>query len=652
MTSQDIIRVAYRKFKQMVFYERTDLFLRSQLAEFECDRNFTSKLDALADVVDRSDTSNSESFKSWLGEISYRLVPKSMLQENKSQVGNFFSNLTTLDRYEVDRVNYFFSGPIELHLIAILWIMIQGRILDQQLTNDCYGSRLYHDVGTYGDKSLRLFRKYHDLYSEWRDAGIRKAKQLLTEDKRSVYILGLDITSYYYCIRLNFDDIRNTVKENSSDDGMDYDFSAEDIGENLLRCIESICRTYRKKIERSLLETHPDVTKTDVGIPIGLCSSPLLANWHLHDFDHAVRENIRPAYYGRYVDDILMVIPSDRHPGKDAVSNFIERTLVQTGVLDSLKDGLLQIACKDNLCLQQSKCILQHFDSEHSIAGLDKFKKKLEENASGFSLLPVEGEDGPLEEVAYDLLYSGSTNKFRSVKGVAENRFELAKHLARQTMVHLLTDDPPDANAVRGVQQFFRGRNAIEFHDLWERVFTFFVVIGDRRAADEFEKLLKEEIKRLLYKNEKKLSKTGASLRRNLRRHLSLSRNLAESLDSAQNESLVKDSMNRDGRSYNIWRESNMIRHHVIPYPLLNYSDYQGSLIRPRFIQKVHIDDRKFDLSPRYLHFDELMMFVSSEVLKFNNEPLFTSARNLFEKANGFELQGIEYQEHLEGTDK
>jgi hypothetical protein len=41
----------------------------------------------------------------------------------------------------------------------------------------------------------------------------------------------------------------------------------------------------------------------------------------------------------------------------------------------------------------------------------------------------VDEADNSMEDVAYELLYEGSVNKFRSVKGVSENRYELAKHL-------------------------------------------------------------------------------------------------------------------------------------------------------------------------------------------------------------------------------
>ena len=70
---------------------------------------------------------------------------------------------------------------------------------------------------------------------------------------------------------------------------------------------------------------------------------------------------------------------------------------------------------ENRIFLQKKKCNLQYFDAQHSIAGLEKFKKQLEENASDFALLPVEGDESPVEQVAYDLLYDGSVNKLRSV---------------------------------------------------------------------------------------------------------------------------------------------------------------------------------------------------------------------------------------------
>lgn len=640
MTSKDVVLLAYRKLKQMVYYDKIDLFLRQRLAEFEYAADFEDKLRRIAAVVGSKEPSKHSEFQSWLREINYRLVPKTLFKENETGSGQFITNVTTASKYKVERVNFFFDGPIELHIIAVLWLLVQGRVLDQQLTKDCYGSKLYPDVGASNDNSNRLFRKYHELYTMWRDSGIRKAKQLLTEDRRSVFILGLDVKEYYYYIRPDFEAIQAAVDNADPIDSVASHFPRpEHFGQNLLFCIEKICHAYRETISEQLLLTHHHLHE-DTGIPIGICSSPLLGNWHLREFDRIVNEKIRPAYYGRYVDDILMVIPSEESPGPKAIARFLDDVFVKSNILKPPVDECYEIVTPGGLYLQQDKCILQHFDSKHSIAGLEKFKKKLEENSSDFRLLPVEEEDGPLEEVAYDLLYAGSVNKFRSVKGIAENRYELAKHLARQNMTHLLTDDPPDKDAIHELRQFFRGRNAIDFHDLWERVFIFFIISGVPKVADMFAKQIQREINRLIWDND---VNTTNALRKNLEKHLSLSRSMADSLDDSLWHVSDISGGNKIAITGEMWRNTNLIRHNFVAEPLLNYTNYSGSLVRPKIQKRLKIDKHKLELSPRYVHFDELMLLATSDLIVIEGDTPFEWARRQFKELNGSDLTDIVY---------
>lgn len=48
-------------------------------------------------------------------------------------------------------------------------------------------------------------------------------------------------------------------------------------------------------------------TPSSKGIPIGFTSSAILSNWYLMGFDKDIKSKINPSYYGRYVDDILLV---------------------------------------------------------------------------------------------------------------------------------------------------------------------------------------------------------------------------------------------------------------------------------------------------------------------------------------------------------
>ena len=174
----------------------------------------------------------------------------------------------------------------------------------------------------------------------------------------------------------------------------------------------------------------------------------------------------------------------------------------------SLKAGALkwdeqnerfELRSRPGLFLQKKKCILQFFDAEHSTAGLDKFQKQIEENASDFALLPVDGDESPVAQVAYDLLYDGSVNKFRSVKAVAENRWELAGHLAKQTQLHLMTEGTVDKELKDELFRFFKGRNAIDYWDMWERVISFLVVAGDPKGAERFSKAMRSETTKVKY---------------------------------------------------------------------------------------------------------------------------------------------------------
>ncbi len=66
-----------------------------------------------------------------------------------------------------------------------------------------------------------------------------------------------------------------------------------------------------------LAEVAADETDEEqVILPIGLLSSFVLANHYLKDFDERILHRFKPAYYGRYVDDILMVIANPQVPAK------------------------------------------------------------------------------------------------------------------------------------------------------------------------------------------------------------------------------------------------------------------------------------------------------------------------------------------------
>ena len=58
---------------------------------------------------------------------------------------NIYSNKTKSETYIVESKNIFIKAPIEIHLIATLWIMKVGEKLDKTLEKNVKGNRLFRD---------------------------------------------------------------------------------------------------------------------------------------------------------------------------------------------------------------------------------------------------------------------------------------------------------------------------------------------------------------------------------------------------------------------------------------------------------------------------------------------------------------------------
>lgn len=633
----DRVKIAYKKLKQMIYFEKNSLRLRRRLAEFECGGDFEERLQIVVKVAESPAPHETAEFKIWLEEIDFEIIPKGLVspeEPNKDQ-GSFVSNVTTAPVHFAAKVNYMFDGPIELHLLSVMWLMTEGAEYDNTLTGHCFGSRLHQFVGNEDDRSAHLFKKYHELYAKWRDSGIKKAQDLLSEDRQSVYLVGLDVQEYYYRIQLDWKTLHAHIKRPVSKGPFHELFMGRhQLGGNLLKCIEEVCKTYRDKLSPMLAITHPNLPAEATCLPIGLSASPVIANWYLKDFDDAILEKVRPAYYGRYVDDILMVVAMPQPPDeKDPIMSFMSRILIDTEILKPDENtSSFELCARPGLFLQRQKCVLQFFDAEHSTAGLDKFKKQIEENASAFALLPVDGDDSPVAQAAYNLMYDGSVNKFRSVKAVAENRWELAGHLAKQIQLHLMTEGIVNKGLKDDLFRFFKGRNAIEYWDMWERVISFLVVSGNAKSADLFRQEIYGEIMKVKYKSQTERSTKGRTqisrgLQEALKNHLELCMELGAAV--------IGKTRNQYNDTTSLWRNSNLIRHHLVAIPLVNFTRYDGNLASPWNASGLVIDPQKAGNSPRFVHFDECLEFIESGCTDASEQDSVASANEIYRLFHG-----------------
>jgi hypothetical protein len=627
ISSRDMVKNAYRLLKQDAYYDKMDLFLRANISEYEANKNqFEKRQAALADVVDALRQENSPTpmaemaIKAWLRKTEFRLLPKavdtdSSADESSDGAPRLISNVREAGSYKIKKdggVQYFFYGPIELYILDTIWCMVVGPEIDRDLDDGCLGNRLeYFDSDEKGASTSRLFKLYHLQYELWRNTAVRRAKELLEQGTSSV-LISLDVKQCYYHLSVDWDSV--PVPKSRTNHALAV---------NLTNILGRIHGRYHAIIRDILAKTHGQAALDKPCIPIGLPSSRVLANWLLNPFDQEMRKRLQPAFYGRYVDDMLVTAHS---PSPDVVSqgvgSILDDLLINRGLLKASKDGnAYTLCCLPRLVIQGTKLIVHHFDKRHSRALLRESLNKIRHDASEFRFLPVDERGRELDACAYDIIYKGSINKLRSIVGVSENSTELNKYLARRMVEHRLTSEDLNKDIAEQLDRFSRGKNLLDFCVTWERILTLLIIKRKHVKAADFLNRCREAVDRLCASNGKHEEWVEIA-RKHLKEYLTIALALPLALLDQEEEnrlrskrllSVIRVHFDKAQTMAVCIRASNLMRHQWVMWPLVNFTAYRGSLVVLDMERLASLDNWSIDaakeFSPRHIHADERQLF-------------------------------------------
>ena len=180
---------------------------------------------------------------------------------------------------------------LDFHVLSTLWILGVGQFFDAKLSNAAYGNRLRRkEIG--GKRinyfSLGSFKPYLKPFKDWRDQGIEAMRTALDADKKIV-ALTADVKSFYHELNPGF--------------MLDPAFVMDVVGLVLTEKQEKLHRLFI-----TALQAWAQNTPLKKGLPVGLPASAVVANMALIELDAIVEKELAPIYYGRYVDDILLVM--------------------------------------------------------------------------------------------------------------------------------------------------------------------------------------------------------------------------------------------------------------------------------------------------------------------------------------------------------
>ena len=138
------------------------------------------------------------------------------------------------------------------------------------------------------------------------------------------------------------------------------------------------------------------------GLPVGLPAASIIANMALHELDVAIQEELKPIYYGRYVDDIFLVLENNSNFGNtNDIWDWIVKRL--PGLLKSVGKNAKRTIKYSPSYLKNSKIIFSNLktksfmlEGENGITFMSSFENEMLRKSSEWRAIPNLPED-PIE---------------------------------------------------------------------------------------------------------------------------------------------------------------------------------------------------------------------------------------------------------------
>jgi hypothetical protein len=262
---------------------------------------------------------------------------------------------------------------LDFHVLSALWMLKVGHHYDNNLSDCAYGSRLRRGKnGAINPLSLGSFKPYLKPFRDWRDGGINAMRNALAA-KKKVVSLTADVSSFYHELNPGFM-----------------------LDEKFKQLLALELTPKEDKLNRlfiTALEAWAKLTPLKKGLPVGLPASAVVANVALVELDRLIEQQVAPLYYGRYVDDILLVMENGANfqSTKDLWKWLFERA---DGKLSWLNEKNMEIQFKPDylnsskVCFANKKNKVFLLEGETGQTLVDSITHQIHERASEWRALP------------------------------------------------------------------------------------------------------------------------------------------------------------------------------------------------------------------------------------------------------------------------
>ncbi|WP_078766843.1 hypothetical protein [Eubacterium uniforme] len=446
--------------------DKTLPYIRYEIAKFENEK-FETKLNRLLEAI------NDE--KKWglleceiLDSIKAYTFPKKICSEKTERCEPIVISNVCSDSVCVEKYNNFIDLSIEGHILSVLWILLVGYKIDKNLPDNCFGKRLCDKlIFSEGrvSESPSLFKPYYRQYVTWRNQGLISADNVVNQENQSVIITMLDLNRYYYNIDYTdskFKRVTN-VGDNSSDEIIKIN--------NLM---------YK------IMQRYSEILgiKNRIILPIGFLPSNILSNSYLIDFDDKANKCKNTVYYGRYVDDMILVSRVEPHDklkskitknGVSEVSSYILKKLETFGLIECKDKETISLSEYDGLDIQKDKIRFFYVDKSGYDTIIKKIEKDIAQNTSEFNYLPEDSNSMTKEDIL-QFERVDTVNKLRSLNGVSIDKYVLSKAIGKNVMMAPFVEKETVDSFVNSIDQLLDYKEILNNYTQWEGVLNYYII--------------------------------------------------------------------------------------------------------------------------------------------------------------------------------
>lgn len=615
---EQVIEGTYKKIKSYYYYDKTLLYIKNRIVDFETGNSFVDRMKNLSKNLYEE---NNEYFEEMIKNIDMVIMPKALNKidaDTKVIKGNIENNK------KISKLNFFIDAPIELFIIDMLWMLIVKKIYLQKYGefNHSYAGKLKKGIMKKDNDivcgidfvSNRCFEPYFQCYTKWRNQALDVAKRCCKSE--NILMISLDLKSFYYSVNFDFKSLDEMFSQ-------DERYRAISFLTNLIRLIY-------EKYTLLISKYKCGIKKSDGKyiLPIGLISPLLIRDIYLAPIDHDIMDRISPRYYGRYVDDMLIVV-STGDSANLSVEEFVNQVLVKNEIISvKNKAGEYEFLKDSSIKLQGEKVNCFYFEKGKDNILIDVYYKNIKKNSSEANLLPdMDVLNESFNNVAYSLNKSDNTGKLRNLEFMGSNNYSATMFINGLKSILKNTTYSTDyyRKFLIDIMKFYSGSQAIEFSDTWKNIFELMVLCKDKKSSNQFYLNIKKEIENIsfdyLESNQvysRKRNTLLNKLKKSLLLKLDISLSLAIGLDFERGKLKKHKMMARKMRS------ANMINHNMVSFPLVNYACDENlediplinmdlvKILSDVSIRKriFRLDDNKIKWSPRFIHLNELYFCV------------------------------------------